>query len=249
MPKTFLAVGAHMDDAELGAGGVLIQAARAGHRVVIVTVVSDYSTWENTIGREKQVKQDLIALAKRYGFEKRFLDYPYHQIDGGDLELKKKLAEIYVELKPDAAFIHHHEDHFPDHVACSRASKDAFLFSHGLTKDRTIQRCPLILSYTVTSAQTYRFEPGTFYDVTPVMADFMELIVGTDCCLSGKKPDEIAKYSFSVKGEKGDDRTFRLGEHGRTKLADCINHGYITGSLFAQGFVTAWGQRRGPTLF
>jgi hypothetical protein len=49
--KTFLAVGAHMDDAELGAGGVLIQAARAGHRVVIVTVVSDYRSWLPTVGR------------------------------------------------------------------------------------------------------------------------------------------------------------------------------------------------------
>src|SRR4051794_5670702 len=31
--KTFLAVEGHLDDAEIGAGGVLIQAARAGHRV------------------------------------------------------------------------------------------------------------------------------------------------------------------------------------------------------------------------
>src|SRR5690349_9536444 len=52
--KTFLAVGAHMDDAELHHGGVLIQAAQAGHRVVIVTVVSDFSTWQRTKGREAE---------------------------------------------------------------------------------------------------------------------------------------------------------------------------------------------------
>ena len=48
-----------MDDAEIGAGGVLIQAARAGHRVVIVTVVSDYRTWLPTVGREEATKRDL----------------------------------------------------------------------------------------------------------------------------------------------------------------------------------------------
>src|SRR5262245_14724034 len=158
MSKTLLAVGAHMDDAEIGAGGVLIQAARAGHRVVIVTVVSDYTTWLPTRGREVQTKQDLLALAHRYGFEKRFLDYPYHQIDGGDLELKRRLAAIYVELQPDVAFIHHHEDHWSDHVACARASHDAFLFSHGLTPDMSIRRCPLLYAYDVTAGQTFHFE-------------------------------------------------------------------------------------------
>ena len=138
--KTILAIGAHMDDAEIGAGGVLIQAARAGHRVVVVTVVSDYRTWQPTIGREEATKRDLLALAQKFGYEKRFLDYPYHQIHGGDLELKRKLAEIYVELQPQVAFIHHVEDHWPDHVASGQAAHDALLFSHGLSHDRTERR-------------------------------------------------------------------------------------------------------------
>src|SRR5579862_584851 len=224
MPKTFLAIGAHMDDCEIGAGGVLIQAARAGHRVVIVTVVSDYTSWQETLGREAKVKQQLLDLAKRFGFEKRFLDYPYHQIDGGDLDLKKKLAEIYIELKPDAAFIHHHEDHWPDHVACARASHDAFLFSHGLTKDLNIQRCPLIYAYTVSPMQTYRFEPDAYYDVGDVMPDFMDMLTHTDSCLSGRPVEEMRLYEFkTLKDEKP--MTLRFGGHGLTKLADCIQHG------------------------
>src|SRR5262245_1802866 len=191
MPKTFLAVGAHMDDAELGAGGVLIQAARAGHRVVIVTVVSDYTTWLPTRGREEQTKRDLLALAHRFGFEKRFLDYPYHQIHGGDLDLKRKLAGIYAELQPEVAFIHHPEDHWPDHVACAQASHDAFLFSHGLSHDLSMRRCPLIYGYDVTPSQTYDFTPDAFYDVTSVMPEYMELIAGTDACLAGRPVEEV----------------------------------------------------------
>jgi hypothetical protein len=45
LKKEFLAIEGHMDDAEIGMGGILIQAGRASHRVVIVTVASDLSTW------------------------------------------------------------------------------------------------------------------------------------------------------------------------------------------------------------
>jgi LmbE family N-acetylglucosaminyl deacetylase len=236
-----------MDDAEIGAGGVLIQAARAGHRVVIVTVVSDYTTWLPTRGREEQTKQDLLALARRFGFEKRFLDYPYHQIDGGDLDLKQKLAALYVELKPDVAFIHHEQDHWPDHVACARASHDALLFSHGLSPDLSMQRCPLIYAYDVTPAQTYHFEADVYYDLTPVMPDYMELIAGTDSCLSGRPVEEVIRHEFRTLGDPG--RTLRLSGHGLLRFSDCVRFGQRAQCPFAIGFRTVWGRRRGETLF
>jgi LmbE family N-acetylglucosaminyl deacetylase len=245
--KVFLAVGAHMDDAEIGAGGVLIQAARAGHRVVIVTVVSDYKTWLPTVGREEQTKRDLTALAQRFGFEKRFLDYPYHQIHGGDLELKRKLAEIYVELKPDVAFIHHHEDHWPDHVASGQASHDAFLFAHGLSRDLAIQRCPLIYAYDVSAAQTYHFEPDVYYDITPVMPAYMDLLAGTDSCLSGRPVPEVIQYEFRAVGSAP--QALSLSGHGLSRFADCVRFGQRANCRFALGFRTVWGQRRGARLF
>jgi len=155
--KTFLAIEGHMDDAEIGCGGMLIQAARAGHRVVIVTVASDYTTWAPTVGREDRTKLELMDLAKSFGFEKRFLNGAYHHTNGSDLELKRRLAEIYVELKPDVAFISHVEDHWPDHANSAIAAKDAFLFSHGLTKEMTQHRIPLIYAFSVTPNQTYHF--------------------------------------------------------------------------------------------
>ncbi|MFH1410634.1 MAG: PIG-L family deacetylase [Patescibacteria group bacterium] len=243
----FLAVGAHMDDAEIGAGGVLIQAAKAGHRVVILTVVSDYSTWEPTIGREEQVKKDLVALARRFGFEKRFLDYPYHVIDGGDLDLKKRLAETYLDLKPDVAFIHHAEDHWPDHVACGRACHDAFLFSHGLTSDRTIQRCPLIYAFSVSPQQTHAFEADEFFDVSDVIAEYMELLCHTDSCLSGKSVAEVIQNEFTTRG--GNPPLLRLSGHGRLKLAECLLSGSRTGAQFAQGFKTVWGKSADGSCF
>ena len=244
--KTFLAIGAHMDDAEIGAGGVLIQAARAGHRVVIVTMVSDYRTWLPTIGREEATKQKLLALAQKHGFEKRFLDYPYHQVQGGNLELKQKLAEIYVELQPDVAFIHHTEDHWPDHVAAGQAAHDAFLFSHGLSHDMKERRCPLIYAFEISPQQTYHFEPDVYYDVTDVMPEYVELLAGTDSCLSGRPVEDVIKYEFRTLDKTP--QTYRLGGHGVIRLTECFRHGQRAGCRFAIGFRTVWGKRRGENL-
>src|SRR5262249_41226327 len=158
-----------------------------------------------------------------------------------------KLAAIYVELQPDVAFIHHDEDHWPDHVACGRASHDAFLFSHGLSDDLSIRRCPLIYAYDVSPAQTYHFEADAYYDVTPVMPDFMELIAGADSCLSGRSVEEVIRHELRALGETG--YTLRLSGHGLVRMADCLRFGQRAHCPFALGFRTVWGTRRGESLF
>lgn len=244
--KTFLAVEGHMDDAEIGCGGLLIQAARAGHRVVILTVASDYTTWSPTVGREDRTKLELMELSKSFGFEKRFLNGAYHHTSGSDLELKKRLAEIYVELKPDVAFISHVEDHWPDHAGSAIAAKDAFLFSHGLTKDMTQHRIPLIYAFSVTPNQTYHFEPDVYYDVTDVMAAYMDLIARVEAIRTGRSLKQEIKYEFKTLSGAG--QTLALSTHGAIRLADALRWGNETGCQFAVGLRTVWGQRRGPQL-
>jgi len=245
--KTFLVVEGHMDDAEIGCGGVLIQAARAGHRVVIVTVASDYTTWTPTQGREDRTKLELMELAKSFGFEKRFLSGAYHHTSGSDLELKKRLAEINVELQPDVAFISHYEDHWPDHSGSAIAAKDAFMFSHGLTKDLTSHRAPLIYAFNVTPIQTYHFEPDVFYDVTDVMPAYMDLIARVEAIRTGRSLKQELKYEFKTLSGAG--QTLALSAHGVTRLGEALRWGNETGCQFAVGFRTVWGQRRGPQLF
>ena len=244
--KTFLVVEGHLDDSYIGAGGVLIQAAKAGHRVVVVTVASDYSSWATTVGREERVKREQIELAQAFGFEKRFLDGKYHQTVGTDLTLKRKLAEIYVELKPDVAFISHHEDHWPDHSGSGIAAKDAFLFSHGLSHDMTPHRCPLILGFSVTPVQTYHFEPDVFYDVADVMPQYMDLIGRIEAIRTGRTLEQELRYELRELGKSG--LKLPLTTHGLTQLGDLIRWGGMAGCKFAIGFRTVWGQRRGPQI-
>jgi LmbE family N-acetylglucosaminyl deacetylase len=244
---TILAVAAHMDDAEFGMGGILIRAVQAGHRVVVIVTVSDYTTWGPTIGREAQCKADQIALAKRFGYEKRFLDYPYHQFQA-DNEAKKKIAAIYDELQPDIAFVQNIDDHWPDHAATGIAGTDAVLFAHGYTANRTVRRCPRVFAFCAAPGQTIRFEPDFYFDATPAMSAYMDLLAGTDACLNGKPPaDQIQYEARNLKTSE----VFRMSYSGWIRYCQCVQWGAQNGAgmTYGIGLKTIWGPRDGRPLW
>jgi hypothetical protein len=86
-----------------------------------------------------------------------------------------------------------------------------------------------------------------FYDVTEVMSDYMDLLAGTDSCLSGRPVEQVVEHEFRSLGHVP--QTLRLSAHGTTRLADCVRNGQRAGCRFALGFRTVWGHRRGESLF
>jgi LmbE family N-acetylglucosaminyl deacetylase len=244
---TILAIGAHMDDAEGGVGSILISAVQAGHRVVVVVAVSDLSTWKPTMGREAQCKADQLALAKRFGWEKRFLGYAYHQLEA-NLELKQKLADICDEVKPDIAFVQSTADHWPDHFASGIAGKDAVLFPHGLSANKEAKRCPRVFAYCSAPNQAIKFEPDFYVDATPVMSQYMELIAGTDVCLNGKPiADQIQYEARHLKTNE----VLRMSQHGWQRRCECVTWAGKSGTnaKYALGLETVWGPRDGKPLW
>lgn len=244
--KTFLAVEGHIDDAEIGVGGVLIQAARAGHRVVIVTVAGNYASWAPTVGREDRTKREALELARSFGFEKRFLNGNYHQTNPTDLALKRQLADIFVELKPDVAFICHHEDNWPDHANSGLAAKDAFMFPHGLSHDLRTQPPALIYAYGVTPVQTYHFEPDVYYDVGDVMPEYMDLISRVEAVRTGRPLQQEIRHEFRTLGPQG--KTMPLSAHAVVRLAEALRWGNRAGCQFAIGLRTVAGPRWGQKI-
>ena len=243
MAKTLLIVGAHADDCEIGAGGIMLQAIKAGIRVVTVVVVSDFTTWAATKDRAASTKEHFDSIARKYGYEKRWLDYPYHVIDGGDLDLKQRLARIYNEIRPETCFVHHDEDHFPDHVSCGHAAKAACLFSHGLSGDLNAPRIERVMSYAITPWQTYHFAADVYYDITSEMADYMNLLNELDSAYLRIDMKDVITHE--VADLRDPTRNLRLGSHSFTKYAECVQHGNRAGSLYANGFKHLWGPRWG----
>src|SRR4051812_14321173 len=124
MSKTILAIGAHYDDCVFGIPGLLLQAVRQHHRVVILAIIGDYKDWPPVKGRHEELKQTSIRLAQERGMEMRFLTYPSMGFDNMP-EPRRAVAQVVAEVKPDVAFMLWNRDRHPDHEAAAAISGPA----------------------------------------------------------------------------------------------------------------------------
>src|SRR6185312_15649256 len=122
MAKTLLAIGAHYDDCVFGIPGILLQAARKHYRVVLLSVIGDYSNWQPTRGREKEFLDGTIAISKEYGAEMRYLKYASHRHEVNQ-ETRRAVAEVVAEVQPDIGFLMLPHDHHHDHEVASTLAK------------------------------------------------------------------------------------------------------------------------------
>ena len=257
--KTILAIGAHMDDCEIGAGGLIAKAVKKGHRVVLVNVASDYSTWRTTQGREEEIKERVLSFAARIGVEKRFIGYGYQQVPR-NLEAIRKLAEVVLDVQPDLTVFHNRFEPAPsDHATV------------GYIAERAVRDATRLLNrYVPFSQEMYAFEvyprisefqPDMFIDITDVIAEvaqwpnyFDEIYAGaldrrTQSSVSeaNRKP----KASVNEVNRKGEgspraqiwldfhgEREIPLWTHGDMKLVTAGFRGWQCGVRYAEAYMS-----------
>lgn len=164
LPQTILAIGAHYDDCVFGIPGILLQAVRKHHRVVILSLIGDYTNWPPVQGREPQLLEVTRQLAQERGMEMRFLKHAsmHFRLDE---HTQREVAEIVEDVKPTTAFMLWPHDRHPDHEAAASICKAA------LMQPRTIlgRDCPAprrVFCYDNGPRHTIGYEPNTFVDIT-----------------------------------------------------------------------------------
>lgn len=111
-----LVIGPHPDDAELGLGGTLARAKRAG----LATGILDLTRGEAATKGTPEVRaEEAAAAAEVLGLDvRRNLGWPDSRImDSEDRRLQ--LARTFRELRPRVVAAPHHNDRHPDHVAAA----------------------------------------------------------------------------------------------------------------------------------
>jgi N-acetylglucosamine malate deacetylase 1 len=126
---SFLVIGPHPDDQELGMGGTVARLVEQGHRVHLVDMTSGEPT---PLGSPEIRERESAAAAKILGVQRTQLGLVNRRVTH-DLESRYKLAAVIRAHKPDALFLPYSPDAHPDHVAVTRIGEDA-RFDAKLTK-------------------------------------------------------------------------------------------------------------------
>jgi len=146
--NAILAVGAHPDDIELGCGGTLCNAARAGSTVIAVFVTRGELSGNPEV-RTKESKEALGILGVK---EVYFGDFPDTEVPSCRKAIEF-LEHFYDKYKPDMVLTHTVNDIHQDYRQVGWLSVSAF---------RNVQR---MLAYE-TPRVTSEFSPAYFVDIT-----------------------------------------------------------------------------------
>lgn len=126
---SFLVIGPHPDDQELGMGGTIATLVRQGHTVHLV----DMTNGEPTPNGSPEIRaREAAAAAKVLGVERTLLGLTNRQVVH-NLESRHKLAAVIRRHRPNVLFVPYPVDAHPDHVAVTRIAEDA-RFDAKLTK-------------------------------------------------------------------------------------------------------------------
>ena len=152
-----LAIGPHPDDIEIGCGGALLQYARAGHEVYLMTLTGGAYGGDAEV-RKKEARASADFMGAKDLFVGGFKDTEL----AADRQLILMIENAVNTVEPDLVFVNYSEDTHQDHRAASSAAVSA---------TRYVKE---VLFYEVPS--TYNFDPKVFVDIKDVLEDKKELL-------------------------------------------------------------------------
>ncbi len=171
-----ICIGAHPDDPEVFAGGVMNLFARAGHRVLAVSLtngdIGHHDMGGGLLARRRAA--EAREAARIGGYESRVLDNHDGELVA-DLSLRREVVRLIRAHQADIVFTHRPNDYHPDHRYASQVVQDAaFMVT-------VPQFCPDVPALRKNPLFLYLFDP--FTQPMPFRAD---IAVPVDAVMSVK---------------------------------------------------------------
>ncbi|HYE98062.1 MAG TPA: PIG-L family deacetylase [Planctomycetota bacterium] len=212
-----LALGAHPDDCEWACGGTAAQWAAQGHRVKFVSLTNgDLGHWK-TVGPTLAARRraEVARAAEILGVASEVLPTPDGTLTPS-LEMRRTVARVIREYRPDIVLTHRPNDYHPDHRAAGALVQDcAYLVTipHYIPEAPALDRNPLFLHF-----------EDEFTRPTAFQAD---VVVAIDDVWEKKLAALEAMESQGLEGgcEGGPD-TWPADEAGRRRRAETVRSNY-----------------------
>ena len=161
MFKNILAIGAHFDDVELGAGGSLAKFAKEGAKVYKLTLTDNVTQFdafsinvdEHSSKKYSEESCKVLGITELDGFELQQCNHLKYSP-----ELMQVIEKFILNNNIDTVFIHYSDDVNTDHKAASEICKTAARY------------CKNILMYSSNGyLPEHQFCPTFFIDITETM--------------------------------------------------------------------------------
>ncbi len=179
-PARVLLLGAHPDDAEVSAAGLLWRHYHAGSTIRLISVTDGRS------GHQSMDDQSLIARRRQEAANSgRLLGCDYLTWDFPDgylqptLELRHRVIEEIRGFRPDLVLTHRTCDYHPDHRAIAQAVQDA---SYLVTVPKIVpqqpalKRDPIVAYMPDTFSRPALLRPDFVLDATPYIDDIVRMM-------------------------------------------------------------------------
>lgn len=165
-------LGAHPDDADHKVGGTAILLAKAGHKVLFVSITNGQAGHQVHKGKALADirKKEAAEAGKRFGVTYLVLDNPDGELTSS-LEVRRQIIKVIREWEADYVIGHRPNDYHPDHRNASVLMQDAaymVIVPNVVADVPPLKKNPVFLYMEDHFQKPQPFHPGICVDISSV---------------------------------------------------------------------------------